>query len=446
MDFIEACRKFIEIDSTPANGNWELANYAADLCRRAGLHVEVQEDSQNGLAQANLIARPLETRPDDEILLQTHFDTCDPGNYALWTRTGANPFNGSLYLDTLYGLGAATKLDFLCKLSAALQLRGKNLKRPYVLVGTFGEEIGMPGAIKLIRRKKINAKTALVGEPTDLRLVHAGKGFASVEIEVPFSDEEKNFRRQHDLGQGTTTQSRVFTGKPSHSADPTLGDSAINKLLDCLIRLPEGLAVMEIEGGTSYNTVPGHAVLEIDIVADLQDAIVSKITRIQRAIQSVEQAFKAFVDHDFDPPSPTLNIGLIRTYEDYVKISGCCRLPPSVSDEVYEEWMAILRAACNDVGAIFRVTDHKQPFRTPLDEPLIKICQEQLEIQGRPSVCGTQSVANEANVFSRFGISCVVFGPGIGIGNSHAPNEHVKVDDLFQATQFYKGVLERVCL
>lgn len=447
MDFIEACRKFIEIDSTPANGTMEIAEFAAELCRNAGLAVELQTETLNGIEQANVIARPTESQPGEELLLQTHLDTCDPGSYALWTLTGSNPFNASIYQDAIYGLGAAsTKLDFLCKLKAIENLKGSDWKLPFVLVGTFGEELGMPGAVKLVRKKKIAARAALIGEPTDMQLICAGKGFAGVEIEIPFSEEEKDFRERHDRDPGATTQSRVFIGKPAHSIAPQFGDSAILKMLEYLAKLPEGLAVMEMEGGTSFNTVPAHAVLEIDMVGELKESIATRIARIWRAVGDVERQFEEYPDAQFDPPGPTLNIGLIRTYEDYVKLSGCCRLPPTVSNEVYERWMEIFRAACHEVGAVFRVTDYKQPFRTSSETNLIGICQEELSKLGRAPSCGAQSVANEANVFNRLGIACAVIGPGRGMGNSHAPNEHVKISDLNEAALFYQRVLERVCL
>jgi acetylornithine deacetylase/succinyl-diaminopimelate desuccinylase-like protein len=448
VDFIEAARKLIEIDSTPDNGTRDVAQFAAELCRQAGLIVEIQGETHNGIEQANVIARPGSVRPESELLLQTHLDTSDPGSYGFWTKTGSNPFNASIYLDTMYGLGAASaKLDFLCKLKAISELpSGSRFRLPFVLVGSFGEEIGMPGAIKLIRKKKISAKMALVGEPTGLRLVNAGKGFAGVEIEIPFSDEEKDFRLRHDTGDGSTSQSRVFVGRAAHSSSPQMGESAIGKMLDYLTKLPEGLAIMEIEGGISYNTVPAHAVLEIDMVGELKESIAGKIALIAKAIAWVESRFHGLADPEFDPPEPSLNIGQIRTYEDFVKISGCCRLPPSVSDTIYEEWMQILRRECEKVGAVFRVTDYKQPFRTKLEEPLTKICQEELVKLGLSPTCTSQSVANEANVFSRFGIASVVIGPGQGVGNSHAPNERVKIDELYEAVRFYKGVLERVCL
>lgn len=454
---IEACRKFIEFDTTPNNGTIELAQFAAELCRKAGLHVELQSETHNGVEQANVIARPLALMPDRELLLQTHLDTHEPGAYALWTKTGANPFNASIYHErgvdsatveeTLYGLGAAnTKLDFLCKLAAVSEMKNVTWRLPYVLVGTFGEEIGMQGAVKLIRKKKINAHMALVGEPTELRLMRRGKGFAAVEIEIPFSDEEKEFRAQHDLSDGSSTQSRIFVGKAAHSAYPQFGESAISKLLDYLTKLPDGLAIMEMEGGTSFNTVPSHAILEIDMVGGLRESIGAKIATIVRAVSEVEKQFKSYPDLAFDPPEPTLNIGLVRTYEDFVKFCGCCRLPTTVTDEVYQKWMEMLRSACQSVGAVFRVTEYKQPFQTEEDHALVRACQSELARLGLPTETGAQSVTNEANVFHRFGIACVAIGPGRGVGNSHAPNERVRVAELHKAAQFYKGVLERVCL
>jgi len=40
------------------------------------------------------------------------------------------------------------KLDALCKIEAARRLRGKKLARPFWLLGTCGEEIGLRGAIR----------------------------------------------------------------------------------------------------------------------------------------------------------------------------------------------------------------------------------------------------------------------------------------------------------
>jgi acetylornithine deacetylase/succinyl-diaminopimelate desuccinylase-like protein len=447
LDFLDSCRKFIAIDSTPANGNKELTLFAAQLCREAGLHVEIQTEAMNGLEQANIIARPTQERPNEEVMFQTHLDTTDPGSFALWTKTSANPFNASIYNDEIYGLGAAdVKLDFLCKLRAFSEVKKGSWKLPPVLVGTFGEESGMAGSVKLVRKKLVSASKALIGEPTELRLIHAMKGFASVEIEIPFSPEELEFHLRHDQGESTSTQSKFFTGKAAHSSDPQSGESAIQKMLDYLEKLPDGLAIMEIEGGVNFNTVPAHAILEIDMVGGLRDTISRKIRILMGAIKKVEADFTRYSDPSFLPAGPTLNIGIIRTFEDHIKMVGCCRLPPSVTDDVYHGWMESLRHSCSQLGATFRVADYKQPFRTSVSSDFVKHCQAELKNLGLQSSVATQSSANEANVFSRFGLECLVFGAGRGVGNSHAPNEFVKISDLEAATKFYRGVLERVCV
>ena len=451
MDLVEACRKFIAIDSTPHGGSLEIAQFAAELCRAAGLHTEVELETQNGLEQANVIARPVgsngATPPRSELLLQTHLDTVDPGPYALWTRTGSNPFNASLYQDAIYGLGAAeAKLDFLCKLKAVEALGARKWRQPFVLAGTFGEELGMAGAVKLIRKKKIAAKMALVGEPTELKLISAAKGLVGVQIEIPFSEEELEYRRAHDAGESTSTQSRMFMGRAAHSSAPHLGESAIAKMLDYLTKLPSGIVVMEMEGGTSFNTVPANAVLEIDMVGGVRDSVGAKISRVMKAIVEVEADFARYPAEGFEPSIPTLNIGLIRTRNDHVVILGCARMPPSVEEAVSDRWMDALGRACAEAGAKFHLTEMKRPFRTSGDSEIVQACRHVLSGKGLDAGCYSLSSTNEANVFSRFGVECVVIGPGRGVGNSHAPNEHVKISELEGAISFYKGVIERLCL
>lgn len=447
MDFIELCRQFISIDSSPSVGNLEAAQFAAEVARGLGLSVEVQEETHNGTAQANVVIRPINEKLDREFLLQTHLDTVDPGNYAFWTKTGANPFNASIYQDAIYGLGAAeVKLDFLCKLTALAKLKDEKFKITPVLAGTYGEELGMAGAVKLLRKKKVHATIALVGEPTGMRLLYAGKGFAVVDIEIPFSQEELAFRKEHDASERSSSQSKVFLGKAAHSSSPQYGESAILKMLQYLSRLPDGIVVMDLDGGVNFNTIPSQAVLEFDMAGGLKDTIAKKITHLSRAVEELEKDFLNYTDSAFTPGYSTLNIGMIRTHDDHIKFSGCCRIPPSVNEATYERWMEQLRNTCAAIGAVFRVAEYKRPFRSHLESPFANACRDQLSLMGLPTECGTQSVTNEANVFSRFGIECFVIGPGQGVGNSHTPEEHVKIKQLDSAIEFYEGIIRKICL
>ncbi len=425
-----------------------MAKWAAAFCRQKGLYVEEQEEVVGDLPQANVIARPVQERPGAEFLLQTHLDTVDPGPFSLWTETGANPFDAHIIDGRIHGLGAAdVKLDFLCKLEALASFgNNRNWRLPPVLVGTFGEESGMQGALKLIRKNKIAAKMALIGEPSNLQVINAAKGFASVEIRVPFSEEEMNYRQEHNLRESTSTQSKLFRGKAAHSSVPHLGESAIVKMLDAIVMLPDSVNIMEMDGGINFNTVPSHAFLEIDMVSTVESPISRKIANIYRAVKTLELEFLEHKDNEFHPSSPTLNIGLVRTNEDDIQLSGTCRIPPIITQEIYEGWMDRLRGVCEENGASFRVNDYKKPFRTEMNSILVKGCLDELRAMGLSDQPISQASTNEASIFSRVGIECVCFGPGKREGNVHTPQEHVALADLEKAVEFYKRIIERFCL
>jgi acetylornithine deacetylase/succinyl-diaminopimelate desuccinylase-like protein len=417
-----------------------------EVARDLGFHVEFQQENLNGLEQMNLLLRPSATVPEDELLLQTHLDTVEPGNFAKWTKTQSNPFNATIYGDELYGLGVAdTKLDFVCKLFAAKGFLSKPLNRPFVLVGTFGAQSGMAGAVKLIRRKQINCKMALVGEPTNLSLVHAGQGLAVVEISIPFSQEELDYRKEHDLMESSSTQSKMFSGKAAHSSRPQLGENAIVKMLDYLTQLPSGLAIMDLDGGVNFNSVPDTAVLEIDLVAGFREPIVPKISAVLKRAKEVEAEFKAYSE-DLQE-APTMNIGMIRTFDDQIRVTGSCRMPYSVSEDKYKGWMKMLGEACLDVGGQFRIRDYKSAFHVKKSSTFLQGALDILtQMTGQEIGPQVISTASEASVFGRMGVECLVFGPVESYGNSHAPNEMVSLSQLDQAIAFYGKCIERFCL
>lgn len=480
MDFIEACRKFISIDSTPAQGNWQLAMFCKQFAESLGLSVDVQEESYGDLGQANIIIRPvlqdqnkIISRPANEFMLQTHLDTPDPGPYGLWQGTGHNPFDAHIIEQKIYGLGAAdTKLDFLCKMMALSKFATqKQWVLPPVLVGTYGGETRMIGAMKLIRKNKINPSMALVGEPTDLKIAIAGNGLAEVEFFIPFSDDEKDYRIQHNLKESTATQSRLFSGKGVHSSTPHLGDSAILKMLEYLQQLPEGIVIMEIDGGVSFNSVPSQGFLEIEPISGMSDPMSTKIISIFNVLKKIESEFSKYNDKDIIPPNPTLNIGIIRTYEDHVYMCGSCRLPPSVSNEHYESWMKIIKQECDRIGVQFRIADYKRPYRIDPETMLVRGCLAEISsvlaannnsdnatenpmsansnstsFTGSEKHLTTHPSTNEASLWSRLNIPTVSFGPGVREDNIHTPNEHVKIEDLKLAIQFYENIIQRFCL
>ena len=449
FDFIGSCRKLIAIDSSPQISALETAEYLATLARDLGLDVEVQQEMQNGITQANIIVRlePFQAGRS-EFLLQAHLDTVDPGNFSLWKKNNFNPFDAVIEDGRIYGLGSAeVKLDFLCKLQALAQLKDKKFTtlQP-VLVGTFGEETGMQGALKLIRKNKINAKYALIGDPSDLNIVNAAKGYATVEMRIPFSNEETEYKKNKALSEHTSTQTKIFSGKSAHSSTPHLGESAALKLFDYLSKMPDNVVIVEMDAGTRQNMIPNQAMVELDVAASFKDPIIKKINFLYNTMNEVQNEMKSVVDKVFTPEHSTISVGVIRTFEDHILVSGSCRILPNVKQEEYEKWMQMISRACEQVGAEFRLQDYKRPFRTDEKSVLIKGALAELEKLGQTSQCTSLASTNEASLFSRIGIECICIGAGKRENNVHTPNEHVEIKHLELMTSFYQKMIERFCL
>jgi len=443
LDFLTAAKKIIAIDSSPSQGNAEVVRFLRGLAESFHFGVHVTEEVHGGVSQANIAIQPNDN--EQKLLLQTHLDTVDPGSFALWTKTGHNPYQASIRGDKLYGLGAAdVKLDFLCKLFAMKKTNWDSLQGSALLLGTFGEEGGMRGAIKAVRERLVKPTPALIGEPTDLNVIHAGKGIAQIEIIIPFPTREIDEWGDDEVTG--STQSKIFQGRAAHSSSPELGENAIEKMLDYLDKLPEEIHLINVDGGVGFNTIPTQASLEFDLNAQGPDAKPHQLREIYKCIKGLEKQFAQYPDVDFDPPTPTLNIGLVRTMKDHIRMTGAVRWSSHIEDAKYGEWMSALEKTCKEQKAVFRILDVKKPFYTDKTTPFAELCLEAARSIHKTATLKTHPVTNEANVFSKFGFECIVFGPGQRQNNSHTPEEHVVLEDLQMAEDFYHRVIQQVCL
>ncbi len=445
MDFIEACKKLIEIDSSPSNGTGDACQFIKELGQSLGFQVRLEEEIQKGTQEANVICFPGDIQSRVHLMLQTHLDTYDPGSFALWEKTGKNPFHATIHDSKIYGLGVAdTKLDFLCKLYAAKKFQNKKPKRSYAIVGTYGEEYNMNGSVRLIRHT-LQADRVIVSEPTAFALVTSGKGLANIEITIPFSDEEMKAKSDHDSGEGQSAQCKIFKGVPAHSSQPQKGENAIEKMFDYIDQLPEHLLLLEVDGGTNYNSIPVQSLVEFDLVSLAGTTVNQRVLKIYKSILQLKKSFEQVKDTNFDPPITTLNIGMIRTYSDHLKIMGCVRWPAAVQEDTYLGWMDQLKNQCDAVGAVFRVRDFKKPFTVDRETEFVKICHQAIKKEWAQAPLATQPVTNEANVFHKLGIETLVFGPGNREGNSQTPEESISIDNLYKATRIYEHMIEQIC-
>jgi len=200
MTVEETLARLVAIDSVSWRSNAEIISYLTERCESAGLTVKSfshQDDS--GTEKINLVAltgADFSNPPQIELALVGHTDTVpyDPA----WTDAlRLTEMDGKLF-----GRGACdTKAFIAATLAAVENIDLEKLKHPLALIFSADEEIGCLGAKRLAAARPFDARYAIVGEPTSLQPMRAGKGYCLAEITV--------------------------RGREAHSAYPQLGASAI---------------------------------------------------------------------------------------------------------------------------------------------------------------------------------------------------------------------------
>jgi succinyl-diaminopimelate desuccinylase len=348
-------------------------------------------------------------------------------------------------------LGAAdVKLDFLCKWKALSEISQEKLKNPFVLVGTYGEELDMEGAKQLVASGELKGVTkAIIGEPSEMQIVYANNGYGSCRFEILFHEEELNLIADHDESTSLTTQEKVFYGKAAHSSTPHLGENAIHKLLQYLERLPAGVGVLHASGGTVVNTVPSQAQIEVDVGRLLPKGVRGvgqRLIKLQKELERLSREFLIYEDKNFSPPHPTLNLGVLRTERDRIWAQVSFRFTPQIEMTKIESWWENLEMFCHEHEIIFKKESWTPPALTPKNCDLISGAQEISKLLNLKTDLITKASATECSVYRQEGIDCMVIGPGVSIGNSHTANEYNILNQLESAVEFYRQAARKFCL
>jgi acetylornithine deacetylase len=234
----ETLAELVAIDSVSSRSNSTIADYLAQRCGALGFQVKrLPYKDDNGVEKTNLIALAgtefSQGAPEVELALVGHTDTVpyDPN----WT----DALKLTEREGKLYGRGACdTKAFIAAALTALHTIDLTNLAKPLALVFTADEEIGLIGAKRLAEARAIHSRYAIVGEPTSLRPMRAGKGYCLAEITIK--------------------------GREAHSAYPALGSSAIfgaARLIAAIERI-----AMKIEGEQHSAFDPPFTTLNVGLV------------------------------------------------------------------------------------------------------------------------------------------------------------------------------------
>src|SRR2546421_9898674 len=244
--FLELARTLIGVNTVSSQGTRQAADLLQALWEHAGLPVRRQVVEE---VHVNILGGPGgEVAGPGGVLMVTHLDTVPPGPLESWQ---SDPWTLTERDGFLHGLGVAdVKLDALCEAEAARRLQGRRARRPFWLLGTFGEEVGLRGARHFAGSelfREVSPSQVLCGEPSELRIISAHKGYAVVRSTI-----RDRKARPVDSG-GPGIEQLQFAGKAAHSSTPHLGDNAILKALAWV--KSSGSAVVAARGGSVIQRV-----------------------------------------------------------------------------------------------------------------------------------------------------------------------------------------------
>jgi succinyl-diaminopimelate desuccinylase len=437
IDLLEWAWRFIATPSVSRDGNRAIAEAAAELARRAGLAVRVAATRVGAVEHFTVLADLGPAAAPDGLLLVTHLDTVPPGDPALWTRTGGDPFRPVRDGELLYGLGSAdAKVDFVCKAAALAELDPSRLARPVRLAGTFGEEIGLLGARELVRSGATEGfRFAMVGEPSELSCIHAHKGYAVYQARIALA-------RSLEPGGGRLERHTAL-GRAAHSSAPALGENAIERALE-RIAAPDVLGLVALEGGDAVNVVPERCSLELLVrgvgpagarLPVVHDA--RPLLSFALAWQRLRQALAEHKDAGFDPDHTVASLGRVRMEDGSVLLDFDLRPVPGSDPHP-----ALLELA---PFAVLECVRENPPLRMPLASRLVRAVAAAQERTGLGVRVGTKATCTEAGIFAQAGLDACVLGPGPSVGNVHRPNEHTRIPELAQARDLYRETVLRLC-
>jgi acetylornithine deacetylase len=362
----------VAIPSPSAAPNRPMTDYAEKFLRPRGWRIQTfRYRDEAGTEKRQLIATTPGRRLRPELALCAHTDTVG------WDPAWRDATTLSRRAGRLQGRGTCDMKGFIAAaLAAVSDLDPGRLDRPLALVLTADEEVGCLGAKRLLAQNEFHPKYAIIGEPTSLRPVRAGKGYGLAEITVQ--------------------------GREAHSAYPGQGASAI------------------------YPAA----------------ALVTQTAELGKAIASRRHGF-------FDPPHPTLNVGVLTGGRAKNIVPGECRFllewrpVPGVHSAALLRPLhrAAARVPRSHPGctAAINVLRDDAGFETPAASRLVRALEE---------VSGHRATAiafnSEAPQFRALGAEVAVFGPG-DMRVAHRTGEFLPARELAAAVRLLRAVIARFC-
>ncbi len=376
-DTLAMIERFISFPTVSRDSNLPLIAFAAETLRQAGATISLTHDATR--QKANLLAC-LGPRDRPGIILSGHSDVV-PVEDQVWT---GDPFRLARRDGRLYGRGVCDMKGFLAIATAmAPRLASARPDVPVILAMSYDEEVGCLGVGDLladIGRSLASPRGAIVGEPSEMRVVAAHKGKIGCHVDVRGRAAHSSLSQ---LGVNAveaaaeaigflTTLKRQFRDAGPH--DPAFSDPDHTTIEACMI-----------EGGTAVNVIPSRCGFDFDVRSvpgSDPGAVVAALEAHVRTV--IEPALQAV-----DP----------ETGFTFTRIPGCAA------------------------------------FRQDADAPFARMVRSVLP----PHPVGAVPFGTEAGHFREAGIATLICGPG-AIAEAHQPDEFLAIDQVTACEEFLEAL------
>lgn len=377
---VEMIRRLIGFDTTSRNSNLELIHWIRDYLKDLGVDSELVYNDER--TKANLYATLGPTdRPG--IALSGHTDVV-PIDGQDWS---VDPWKVSEADGKLFGRGTCDMKSFvaIC-LAFAPRFAEARLSEPVHFAFSYDEEVGCVGVRPLLEHlsaKPVRPRMAIIGEPTDMKVVNAHKGKLSHTCRV------HGFECHSSLapsGVNAIEYAARLIGKLIEMAEDKARNGPFNEAYD----VPHTtIHTGVIHGGTALNIVPKDCWFDFE-----------------------------FRNLPIDDPQ-----ALMKQVTDY-------------AEQVLVPQMQAIRP---NTGIDFEFYSAFAGLDTPDDHEVVQLAKS---LTGANSTAKV-AFGTEAGQFSQSGIPSVVCGPG-SIDQAHKPDEFVSLEQVALCERFMERLIERL--
>ncbi len=176
---LEYARHLVGSPSVSAQSNTEVSNVVEAMLRSLGFEIERQEfPDPQGVPKVNVIGKI-----GTGIGGVAYFGHTDVVPAETWSIAEHGPFEPTVRDGRLYGRGSCDmKGSIASALAAVDRLNSTRLQAPIYIVCTADEEVGFHGAREVVEKSALyreivtGQSRSIIGEPTELNVVHAHKG------------------------------------------------------------------------------------------------------------------------------------------------------------------------------------------------------------------------------------------------------------------------------